>query len=570
MTRRAVIEDAYGHFRKGGLAAVRLDAVDGAAAHFEDDAALRRALVVDNYERSAAAVEQGLANVTNGEAALDAFVRSYAQPWHDHPSHVMLHLAGAQPGDAELLQPNDEFRRAGLATAHRAFGGVERKLLDDWGDELPHGIHPRRLVFVAYNALVGMAAIRVVVNDTGETLRHSADELADELRRALISPTAAMRQLGALNDVASKMAGMRDEATLVASAPALLCSSLDFAAASFLIPDESGELQPHAEVGGDQEADADAPPEYRRAVDERSTIVATGSGRDFIVAPVLCQGEIYGALAGHLDEGSRTLDRRDVSRFETFATMVGLALDNARWVSLIQAEKMASLSKLVAGMAHEFNTPLGALIASADVSERALGKLSDAIENGDTNKITRALTVLRRSQVTTKEAGARIDERVAALRNFARLDESERKRANLHEGIDSALMLLGRQLEGAKILRHYGELPAIVCFPNELNQVFLNLLTNAAMAIGERGEIRISTSFADGEVALAFADDGSGIALEHILHIFEPGFTRWGVNVGSGLGLSTCQQIVVRHDGRIDVHSEFGTGSRFTVRIPLR
>jgi signal transduction histidine kinase len=229
---------------------------------------------------------------------------------------------------------------------------------------------------------------------------------------------------------------------------------------------------------------------------------------------------------------------------------------------------MASLSKLVAGVAHELNTPLGALVASADVSDRALDRLSTAIEQGDKSKIVRALEILRSNHETSRRAGARIDERIQGLRNFARLDESEHKRADLHAGIDSTLVVLAQQLEGVTVNKRYGELPEVACSPNQLNQVFMNLLLNAARATGGKGTITITTSCDDSVVELVFEDDGMGIAPEHRARIFDPGFTRWDVGVGAGLGLSTCYQIMARHTGHVSVESELGHGSRFTLRLP--
>jgi signal transduction histidine kinase len=142
------------------------------------------------------------------------------------------------------------------------------------------------------------------------------------------------------------------------------------------------------------------------------------------------------------------------------------------------------------------------------------------------------------------------------LRRFARLDESERKKADLHEGIDNTLTLLGHKLrERIEVIRNYGDLPSLECYPNRLNQVFMNLLVNAIQAIDDGGRITITTCREGDDAVLRFADTGSGIRGEDIEHIFDPGFTTKGV--------------IQEHQGRIEVSSEPGKGSLFTIRLPI-
>lgn len=538
MGHDAVIEAARDVFARDGFAGVRLDAVDSAPECFEDDAALRRALVLDSARRTMATAKERVAEATTGLDALEAFIETYGAFCLEHPVDAQISTAMGQPHGKELLDADDAFRAEMVRTMQGTIVVVATKLVEDWGEDLPQGIHPMRLAFTSYAAILGVTTIIGAIGASGERMNAPHEQYIDEIRRTFCSPTAAMAQLSALNDVAGEVAAIRDEATLVARIPELLESSLGL---------RSGALR--SSVEGDAAS---------------GTVIETNT----ITTPVTCRGSVVGVLVAEVD---RTLDRRDVSRFETFATLVGLALDNARWVRLIQEEKMASLSKLVAGVAHELNTPLGALISGADVSDKALDRLAEAMESGDHDRAARALAILRENLATTRNASARIDDRVRALRNFARLDEAERKRVDVHDGIDSTLVLLARQLDGVRIERVYGDLPEIDCSPNALNQVFMNLLLNARNAFGEGGggAITITTDVDGDHVTIAFADDGCGIAPEHIDALFEPGFTAWGVGVGAGLGLSTCQQIVARHGGRIDVATEAGRGSTFTVVIPI-
>jgi signal transduction histidine kinase len=239
---------------------------------------------------------------------------------------------------------------------------------------------------------------------------------------------------------------------------------------------------------------------------------------------------------------------------------------------LLQSAKLASLGDLVAGVAHEINTPLGSIHANADLADRAVKVVQEALAQSPPPhpRLPQALDALAKAASTTRTASERILAMVKSLRQFARLDEAERKRANLHEGIDSTLELLRHKLgTRIQVVRDYGEIPEIVCFPNRLNQVFMNLLLNSLQAMGEEGTITIGTRLAHGDVVLDFEDTGSGIPESNLGRIFDPGFTTKGVGVGMGLGLAISYRIVHEHGGSIGVVSSPGKGSRFTVRLPV-
>jgi signal transduction histidine kinase len=167
-------------------------------------------------------------------------------------------------------------------------------------------------------------------------------------------------------------------------------------------------------------------------------------------------------------------------------------------------------------------------------------------------------------------ACSRIVDIVRSLRNFARLDEAEQKVADLHEGLDSTLTLVHHELKNRiGVVKQYGDIPAIHCHPNKINQVFMNLLVNAAQSISGEGVITIRT-FREGDIVnVQFSDTGAGIRPDHLSRIFDPGFTTKGVGVGTGLGLSIVFQIIHDHGGSIDVESEVGKGSTFTLRLPI-
>ena len=188
-------------------------------------------------------------------------------------------------------------------------------------------------------------------------------------------------------------------------------------------------------------------------------------------------------------------------------------------------------------------------------------------ENAQFQKV---MELLKDNTQIVVTAGKRVAQIVQSLRNFARLDEAEYQKADLHEGLDSTLTLLQHKLgDRISVIKEYGEIPEILCYPNELNQIFMNLLLNASQAIGDTGEITIRTFQKDNSVYVAIKDTGVGIPEDHFEQVFDPGFTTKGVGVGTGLGLSLCYQIVQNHKGEIKAESEVGKGSTFTVRVPI-
>jgi signal transduction histidine kinase len=179
------------------------------------------------------------------------------------------------------------------------------------------------------------------------------------------------------------------------------------------------------------------------------------------------------------------------------------------------------------------------------------------------------VNILDESNRIITEGSSRVAEIVKRLRSFARLDEAERKTADIHEGLEDTLTLIHHQTKhGVTIVREYGELPQISCYPSRLNQVFLNLLVNAVQAMDGKGEIHIRTWADDRQVHIRIADTGKGISPAHLQRIFDPGFTTKGVGVGTGLGLSICYQIVQDHGGEITVESTVGEGTAFTLALP--
>jgi signal transduction histidine kinase len=184
-------------------------------------------------------------------------------------------------------------------------------------------------------------------------------------------------------------------------------------------------------------------------------------------------------------------------------------------------------------------------------------------------RIRSTLKVVDDANQVIQSGTERVIDIVRRLRSFARLDEAELKTVDIHEGLEDTLTIIHHQIKDKiALVKDYGELPRISCFPGRLNQVFLNLLINAKQAMKDGGEIRISTKFQENHVHITIQDTGTGIPAENLARIFDPGFTTKGVGVGTGLGLSICYQIIQEHQGDILVDSQVGKGTIFTIILP--
>lgn len=243
----------------------------------------------------------------------------------------------------------------------------------------------------------------------------------------------------------------------------------------------------------------------------------------------------------------------------------------------IQAEKMAALGRLVAGVAHEVNSPLGALSSAIDTFGRAYGRIlellsSDASQTGGniSEKTSSLKLTLDDTLRVAQEACQRMDSLVKTMRRFANLDHAPLRRADVRDCLESTLALLNHQLRGEiHVVRDFDSTASIECYPLELNQLFTCLLMNSIEAISGVGEIQIRTRQTGERLVIQIIDSGCGIASEDIERIFDPGFTTKGVGVGTGLGLPTCQKIVEKHRGTIEVTSQPGSGTVVTLSLPL-
>ncbi|HRP95355.1 MAG TPA: ATP-binding protein, partial [Rhodocyclaceae bacterium] len=259
-------------------------------------------------------------------------------------------------------------------------------------------------------------------------------------------------------------------------------------------------------------------------------------------------------------------------------------LEEARH-QLLQSEKMASIGQLAAGVAHEINNPVGFVGSNMGTlgqyldSLLAIARYADEHFGGDEG--LRALMQARDFAFIRDDAPALVEESmegivrvrkiVQDLRDFSRVGESDWQWADVHRGLDSTLNIVWNEIKyKATLNKEYGDLPQIYCLPSQLNQVFLNLLVNAAQSITGNGVITVRSGTDAEGVWIEIQDTGGGIAPEHLGRLFDPFFTTKPVGQGTGLGLSLAFSIVRKHGGRIDVDSEPGKGSRFRVSLPTR
>jgi two-component system NtrC family sensor kinase len=290
---------------------------------------------------------------------------------------------------------------------------------------------------------------------------------------------------------------------------------------------------------------------------------------------------------GLLAEGFNDLSRRTFESQKALKDKI-LELEGANneirdtQAKLVHTAKMASLGQLVAGVAHELNNPIGfiysnmshlreyseKLIHLIDIAEHSPQNLKKEKAKADLDYIEKDLPKL----ISSCEDGARrTRDIVLGLRNFSRLEEAQIKRVDIHEGLENTLQLLSGELKNRiAVIKKFEKLPKVNCYPSQLNQVFMNVLSNAAQSIEKEGEIHITTRKLPGErVEVSIRDSGKGMNKGTLEKVFDPFFTTKGVGSGTGLGLSISYGVVQKHGGDILVSSEVGRGTEFKIILPV-
>ena len=289
---------------------------------------------------------------------------------------------------------------------------------------------------------------------------------------------------------------------------------------------------------------------------------------------------------------SQVITLHDITESQRITNELASAYEHqkATQSQLVHQEKMASIGQLAAGVAHEINNPTGFITSNLVSLGKYTTKLNEHIafleqslqQIGNTELLTSMQQHRQKLKLSfiqedikdlieeSLEGAERIKIIVNNLKSFSRVDDTGFFTSNLHECLDAALNIGWNEIKyKATVTKDFQPIPDVYCSAQQLNQVFLNLLVNAAQALQEQGEINIQTITQEPWVIIKISDNGSGIAPEHLSRIFEPFFTTKDVGKGTGLGLSICYDIIQQHHGEIDVESTLGQGTTFIIKLPI-
>lgn len=294
----------------------------------------------------------------------------------------------------------------------------------------------------------------------------------------------------------------------------------------------------------------------------------------------------------YADKNSAVITLHDMTVIKQVSEELAKAYDELKTTHhrLVQQEKMASIGQLAAGVAHEINNPMGFISSNLEtlgkyaerlrqfmaVQDEVLKGVSDPEAAGMLAEARKRLKIdyllgdIPALVAESNDGAARVRTIVQNLKGFSRTDLAEMEPANINECLERAISIAWNELKYKVTLeRDFGELPTVNCYPQQLGQVFLNFLVNAAHSIEQHGVIKVATRIEAGNVAISVSDTGCGIPGENMDRIFEPFFTTKEIGTGTGLGLAISYEIVQSHGGVINVKSEVGRGTTFTVRLPI-
>lgn len=248
---------------------------------------------------------------------------------------------------------------------------------------------------------------------------------------------------------------------------------------------------------------------------------------------------------------------------------------------LYQAEKLASIGQLAAGVAHEINNPIGFIRSNLSTAQQYVSSLEHLAKLMKTGSMAQFQSAWKEADMEflledfaallgeSVEGADRVAKIVSDLKGFSNVDQAEEEVVDLNDNLRFACNVIAGQIKDkAELVLELGVLPKTLCLPGHLNQVFLNLLLNAAQAIADQGRIEVRSEVAGNEIRIRISDNGCGIPEESLDRIFDPFFTTRQVGSGTGLGLTVCRDIVQAHGGRIEVESKVGVGTTFTVVLP--
>jgi signal transduction histidine kinase len=350
-------------------------------------------------------------------------------------------------------------------------------------------------------------------------------------------------------------------------------------------------LDPSATSGGHYYSSPEGRIPFQWFAEELSRLRDTGEDQELESVLALAEGQDCRVLA-HLspmqDISSKYPGTVVILKDITERTRTETELKQVQ-AHLIQQEKMASIGQLAAGVAHEINNPMGFISSNLTTLKKYVDRMAQYmvesdrhISRGDEKEFAALQALGKKLKINyitedveqlineSQEGAERVRHIVQGLKSFSRLEQADCTEIDLNETLETTINIAWNEIKYvASLERDFGELPLLKCYPQQLNQVFLNLLVNAAQAIEEKGVITIRTWSDKRSVYVSVSDSGRGIPAENLKRIFEPFFTTKEVGKGTGLGLSISYGIIKNHNGTLEVQSEPGKGSTFSVAIPL-
>jgi signal transduction histidine kinase/AcrR family transcriptional regulator len=509
------------------------------AAAFESPRALIRASILDYYRRLTDKLVAEVGDASDGADALSRYVRMLVRTnlGDELFPQFVIGVVGRILIDDDAFGITEEDRQERiLPQIRRGVTALAEKLQADKGSSaLTGGIHPRRLAFVTHMFSTGVATIWGLAHRVGVNMLHSNEAMLMEASEAIGAASSTVRQLEALNVASEQLTRMRSTVEVYAAVPSLLGDMF-----------ASVDAKLWAIEDGAVVAD-ELPPLVARALTENESQVAEADESTALAVPIVGDERVRAVLACHVPTGERGFGERDLARVKTFATMVGLALENARFyedlqalvdertrelrgaqAALVQSERLAATGTLVASLAHEINTPMGSMLASQATVARAVDKLASKVELDASSH--RLVEAIKTATGTSAASGKRLSETLAKLKRFSRIDAAEQAFINVGESLADAVAIVRTQLpDRGQIELEAAELPLLRCHPAQLNQVFLAVLLNAAQAIAPAGCIRVAVADQNGVIVIAVEDDGEGIDDGTLSRSFDPGFTTRGV-----------------------------------------
>jgi signal transduction histidine kinase len=304
--------------------------------------------------------------------------------------------------------------------------------------------------------------------------------------------------------------------------------------------------------------------------------------RSFLEVPLISGNQLIGILGFNTSRFEKEWSEDDIRILRIAAETFTNALERKRadillkktQAQLLQSEKMASIGKLTAGIAHEINNPVGAVSSAVDSSARGVEIILKALKANQNSmegkSLQKTLQVLQNNIQIMAKAGNRIKDLVNQLNKFTGLDQAEYRKVNIHERLDSVLAIIQHDVDGrVSIKKKYGKISEIYAFANEINQVFMIVLTNSVHAIEKEGTITIKTSQDDNVINIEISDTGKGIPAENLNSLLDFNFTTKYSRIGMGMGLVSAYNIIQKHKGEMVIRSEVGKGTTVIITLPI-